>query len=82
LLGTVEDLAGAGGEETAGQLDADRGGLFRVSFHPVANPLAAVREPDERLDRDSALVHARVNADRRRAGCFKQRNRGALGGQL
>src|SRR5215217_2388615 len=42
LLRSIEELAGAGGEETLGQFGAEQGGLGRVALDLVAEPLAAI----------------------------------------
>ena len=57
-------------------------GCVGLAFDSVADPLAAVGEADEGVDRDSVAVDSGVDADRRRAGRLEHGDDGPLGGQL
>ncbi len=66
--GAVEDVASAGAEQALGEERSGGGRLLDVALHPVADPLAAVGQPDEGLDPDPLRLDPGVDADRRRAG--------------
>ena len=64
-LRPAQQFPGAGGEQTAGKLATGGPRVVNRGVQPVGDPLRAVRQPHERMERDPLGVHTRMRADRR-----------------
>ena len=81
-LGALEDVARPGGLEPLGEQRPGRRRLLDLELDPVADPLGAIREPDEGIDREALALELGVDSDRAGAGRVENRDDRPLRCQL